>query len=209
MRKLMNVNRMGLSLLGVAVAIGIVLLLAPLDRVLGGISRPVYLHGAMVWVALASFTIAGIAGAGHLVTGRPVYYRWSQGIERSAILFWAGYLPISALAADLAWNGVFWTEPRWAMAAQILIAAVAFQVGGALLVNPRISSALNAIMAGVAWWLLTHTPLIIHPDNPIGTSNSTGIKLAFAVLVILCGLAALLLARWLQPARRDETGGIA
>jgi hypothetical protein len=158
----------------------------------------------MVWVALAGFTVAGLLGVWYLLTGRGVGYRWSQGAERSAMVFWAGYLPLSVVAADLAWNGVFWAEPRWAMAAQILIAAVAFQVGGALVGNPRISSALNALLAGMTWWLLFRTPLIIHPDNPIGKSNSAGIQLSFVALVVLCGLAAVQIARWLRPARPSE-----
>lgn len=196
----LHTTRVGGSLLLIAVAIALVLVVAPLDRVLGDVSRLVYLHGAMVWVALAGFTVAGILGVMHLLTDKPAWHGWSQGIERSAIVFWSGYLPLSVVAADLAWNGVFWAEPRWAMAAQLFIVAVAFQVGGALLDNPQVKSTLNALMAGAVWWLLLRTPLIIHPDNPIGTSDSMGIKLAFAGLVILCGLAALQIARWLRPA---------
>lgn len=146
---LLNTERVGRSLLVIGLTVAAVLLIAPLDRVLGDVSRLVYLHGAMVWVALIGFTVAGIAGVGHLTTGRPAWYRWSQGIERSAILFWAGYLPLSIVAAGLAWNGVFWAEPRWAMAAQILLVAVAFQVGGALLGSSQVSSTLNVLMAGV------------------------------------------------------------
>ncbi len=187
------------SLVLITAGITVVLFLAPLDRVLGDVSRLVYLHGAMVWVALIGFTLAGILGAAHLLTGRSAWYRWSQGVERTAILFWAGYLPLSVVAADLAWSGVFWGEPRWAMAAEILVVAVAFQVGGALLDNPQVSSTLNAVVAGVTWWLLLRTPLIIHPENPIRASSSLGIKLSFVALVVLCGLVALQLARWLQP----------
>jgi hypothetical protein len=200
LNQLLRAPHVGRSLLAIVAAIALVLVVAPLDRVLGDVSRLVYLHGAMVWVALAGFTVAGILGVVHLLTGRPAWYRWSQGVERSAIVFWGGYLPLSVVAADLAWNGVFWAEPRWAMAAQILIVAVAFQVGGALLGNLQVRSTLNALMAGAVWWLLLRTPLIIHPDNPIGASDSMGIKLAFAGLVILCGLAAFQIARWLRPA---------
>ena len=194
----------GRTLLLIAAAIALVLFLAPLDRVLGGVSRLVYLHGAMVWVALIGYTAAGVLGVLHLVTDRPVWYRWSQGVERAAILFWAGYLPLSVIAADLAWNGVFWGEPRWAMAAEILLVAVGFQIGGALLGRPQVSSTLNAMMAGVTWWLLLRTPLIIHPKNPIGASDSVGIKLSFVALVVLCGAAALLIARELRPALPGE-----
>ncbi|MFQ5854385.1 MAG: hypothetical protein ACE5LU_01895 [Anaerolineae bacterium] len=185
--------------MAIGAAVVLVLLVAPLDRVLGDVSRLVYLHGAMMWVALVGFTVAGALGVGHLMTNRTAWHQWSQGLERSAIVFWAGYLPLSVLAADLAWNGVFWAEPRWAMAAQILVVAIALQVGGRLLDNPRVSSTLNALVAGVTWWLLIRTPLIIHPDNPIGASESLGIQLSFAALVGLCGLDALLIARWLRP----------
>lgn len=201
----MRSDGIGRSLLAIGAAILLVLVVAPLDRVLGDVSRLVYLHGAMVWVALIGFAVAGITGVVHLVTGRTGWYQWSQGVERAAIVFWAGYLPISVLAADLAWNGVFWAEPRWAMAAQILVVAVAFQIGGALLHNPYVSSMLNALMAGVTWWLLMRTPLIIHPENPIGASDSLGIQASFAGLVLLCGLAAFQVARRLQP--RQEAGG--
>lgn len=190
----------GWTMLLIVIAIGLVLFVAPLDRVLGGVSRLVYLHGAMVWVAMLAFTVAAVLGVGHLITGRAAWHRWSQGVERAAIAMWAGYLPISVVAADMAWNGVFWAEPRWRMAAQVLVVAAAFQVGGHLIGNRRLQSGLNILVAATLWWLLARTPLIIHPDNPIGTSDSTGIRAAFLALVGLCGLAAVEIARWLRPA---------
>jgi hypothetical protein len=199
-----NLNS-GWSMLLIVVLIGLVLLVAPLDRVLGDVSRLVYLHGAMVWVAMLAFTAAALLGVGHLVTGRAPWQRWSQGVERAAIVLWAGYLPLSVIAADLAWNGVFWAEPRWRMAAQVLIVAVAFQVGAYLIENPQLASALNIVVGGALWWLLLRTPLVIHPDNPIGASDSAGIQLAFAALVGLCALAAFQLARWLKPAAAATT----
>lgn len=199
MKYFMGANRVGWSLVAIGAAIVLVLIVAPLDRVLGDVSRLVYLHGAMVWVAIAGFSVAGILGVAHLLTAKSAWYAWSQGAERSAIVFWAGYLPISVLAADMAWNGVFWAEPRWAMAAQILVVAVAFQVGGRLLNNPQISSALNVLLAGVTVWLLLRTPLVIHPDNPIGESSYSSIQLSFVALVVLCGLAGVQIARRLRP----------
>jgi len=43
------------------------------------------------------------------------------------------------------------------------------------------------------FWLTARTELVLHPDNPIRTSDSVGIQATFAGLFVLVGLAAALL----------------
>jgi hypothetical protein len=45
----------------------------------------------------------------------------------------------------------------------------------------------------IFFWLTARTELVLHPDNPIRTSDSAGIQATFAGLFVLAGLAAALL----------------
>jgi hypothetical protein len=58
------------------------------------------------------------------------------------------------------------------------------------LASPRLKAGLNVLMAGVLLWSNWATPLQLHPDDPIGTSSSGGIRLTFYLVFALFALAA-------------------
>ena len=173
--------------------------LAPPDVVLGGISHLVYVHGAMVWVALICFTAGAVLGLAHLLTNRATLHWQSQLLERAGLLFWIGYLPIGMWTAKLAWSRVFLAEPRYAMAIAVGITGISFQVGSALLESDRVTSFLNALFGLIVWTLLVRTPLVMHPNGPVRASGSWGIKLFFFGLVIMGLLIAVQIGLLITP----------
>jgi len=188
-------ERIGLTLVVLAIIVLLLAWMAPQDRTLRADSRVVYLHGALVWAAILSFLAAGLVGLGALIWDRGALHAWTQALGRTALLFWAGYLPLSMIASHQTWGGIFWQEPRYRTAFQVLALSLAVQAAGTLWGRRRISSLLNTLMAIALVWLLTHTEAVLHPVNPIARSTPM-IQLFFGLLVGGTGLAALQVARW-------------
>jgi len=110
------------------------------------------------------------------------------------MLFWIIYLPLSALASELNWNGLFEAEPRWRMAVIFAITGALLQVGIYLIQTPRWGSAINAGFAAVLYLALNNTPRVMHPESPIFSSDSSRIQVFFIGLLLLCLTAALQIA---------------
>jgi len=176
---------------------GIILVawLAPADRVLGNLVKLVYVHGAIIQVALLTFAVAGVLGAVYLISKREVFYEWSQAAERAGLLVWVLYILTSAVTTILAWGGIAWFEPRWIFGLQVLVLAPAIHLGGSLMQNRRLLALLNVVVALVILFLLSRADLILHPPNPVGDSSSATIKLSYNLLLVLCGLVAVQVAR--------------
>lgn len=191
-------ERIGLTLLGLAVVVLILALLAPRDATLRGASPIIYLHGALVWIAILAFSAAGVLGLAALVWPNAALHAWSAALARTGLLFWVIYLPFSMWASKVTWNGVPLGDPRFRTAFQILVLAAAFQIAAALWgPRNRIGSALNAALAVILWVLILTTQDVMHPQNPMRSSAAT-IQFFFVLLVGGCGLAALQVARWMR-----------
>ncbi len=194
-----------LFLLALAAAIAAFTSLGPSERSLGLNVRVVYLHGAWVWAALASFLAAAAAGlAGFLRdrasgSGPSAWHRWSRALGRTGLLFWITYLPISMWAMQTNWNGLFLAEPRWRLAVVFAVAGLLLQLGVTLMEDARWASAGNLVFAGALFLALRTTENVMHPPSPVFDSDSLRIQLFFAGLLALILLAALQIARlWLR-----------
>jgi hypothetical protein len=196
--RLFNRERIGLTLISLAVIVVALALLSPRDATLGDTSPVVYLHGALVWTAILAFSAAGVLGLAGLMWQRETLHAWSGALARTGLLFWALYLPVSMWASKLTWNGIPLDDPRFRTAFQVLVLAAGFQLAAALWGSKnRLSSGLNAVMAVVLWVLISTTQDVMHPQNPMRAS-ALAIQFFFALLVGGCGLAALQVARWLR-----------
>jgi hypothetical protein len=195
---LFNRERIGLTLVGLAVIVLALALLAPRDATLQDASPVVYLHGALVWISILAFTAAGVVGLAGLVWQRQVFHAWSGALARTGLLFWVIYLPLSMWASKVTWNGVPLGDPRFRTAFQVLVLAAGFQIAGALWgARSSLGSALNAVLAVILWVLTLTTRDVMHPQNPMSSSAAT-IQFFFALLVGGCGLAAIQVARWMR-----------
>jgi heme exporter protein C len=179
-----------MSLAVLIVAIILVAWFSPADKTLGDLVKLVYVHGAIVQVALLTFGVAGVLGLGYLTFGRAALYEWSQAAERTGIVLWVLYVVTSATVMKLAWGGIAWSEPRWVLGIQVMVVAPVVHLGGSLMQNRRITALLNAAVAGLILFLLYRARVVLHPLDPIGTSPSTAIKVSYDVLLVLWVLVA-------------------
>lgn len=170
--------------------------LSPAEATLGEAVRLVYLHGAWVWAALIGFVAAALVGLAGLVTQREGFHRWSRALGRTALLFWITFIPMSMVAAQFNWNGLFLVEPRWRMAFALSLSGLLLQAGVSILPDLSWNSLANVAYAGGAFFLVGGVQNVMHPESPIRASDSSAIQLYALALLLLTLFAAWQVARW-------------
>lgn len=189
----------------ILILVAIVVSLGPPERTLGTNVRLVYLHGSWVWVALLGFVGAALVGLAGLISRHDDLHRWSRALGRTGLFFWITFIPMSMVAAQFNWNGLFLVEPRWRMAFALSVSGVLLQVAVSILPQLYWNSLANIAYAAAAFTLVGGVENVMHPESPILTSNSTTIKVYFFSLLALVILAAWQVARgWLQFDRRKS-----
>lgn len=176
--------------------IAIMTAIGPAEKTLGVNVRVVYLHGAWVWTALATFVCAGLTGLAGLVTRRHTLNLWSRALGRTGLFFWITYLPISLWAMQTNWNGLFLAEPRWRLAVIFAFGGLILQIGLTLLDKIIWDSGLNLLFVAILMFALQNTQEVLHPPSPILTSDAWRIQIYFGALLVLTLLAAWQVARW-------------
>jgi hypothetical protein len=184
--------------------LGVWLLLAPAEARLGQVVKLIYVHGALVWVGLLTFGLAGLLGLIAMLLRYLIrkpsaaWYRGSRAAGLAALIVWILYAMSAVIVTGLTWGQwIAWSEPRVRVTGMILLAAVATAVA-VRLVDQRDFTALVNVALGIAPWLVvSRVEAVRHPVNPIGGSGSMAIQ-AFYLLIVLtvAGLAATLVA-WL------------
>lgn len=186
-------------------ATGVVAGLGPPEKSLGVNVRIVYLHGALVWTALAGFGAAGLAGLMALTGLWQRGWRWSAALGRSGLMFWIAYLPVSLWAMQANWNGLFLAEPRWRLAAIFAVSGILLQVGLALLRRPKAYAWGNLGYILALIWMLSRTEDVLHPKSPIFNSESSWLQIYFLILLLLTLAAGWQMARlWLAVDNQAE-----
>jgi hypothetical protein len=186
------------SLIILALLIVGVTLLAPTDRVLGEATRMVYVHGAIIRVVLGVFLLSGVLGLIYLFAKRTVLVEWSQILLETALLLWLPYLVSATIATLQTWGAIAWFEPRWLVTLQIsVIAPVAYAVTR-VVKKPIVTAALNALVAAAIFLLTRSAGLVLHPIDPIISSGNNGIIGSYLLLLGLCALFAVQVARGLH-----------
>jgi hypothetical protein len=177
----------------------------PEEKSLGANVRIVYLHGAWVLTAEASFFAAAIAGVLGLVSRFvPVlasrengFHRWSAALGQTGIVFWVTYLPLSLWAMESNWNGLFLAEPRFRLALTFAVVGVLLQIGLWIINLPWLTSLANVIFIITLRFVFSRASNIMHPPpSPIFNSGQWSIILFFIAMNILAWLAAFFLTRW-------------
>ncbi len=163
---------------------------APAEAQLGEAAKLIYLHAGLVFVSLILVTGVGILGLLYLLTGKKFFFVWAKPTKAVTLIFWFTYLSSSLVAMRLTWGGVIWEEPRLLLAASIFLVLTAIFLVSLTFHAPKIIAALNVLMGGSTWILLTRVPAVMHPtSNPIRNSSSSFIKLD-TLLIFLFFLAA-------------------
>lgn len=185
-------------------AIAAFALLGPAEKSLGTNVRVVYLHGAWVWTALISISLAAVAGLGGLILNRGTWHHWSRASGRTGLFFWITYLPISMWAMQANWNGLFLAEPRWRVAFVFSTGGLILQLGLTLLEDPRWASGANILFAAALFLALQNAEQVMHPPSPILNSDAWRIQLFFGGLTALTLLAGSQMARWWRARERTQ-----
>ena len=171
--------------------------LSPAEATLGQAVKFVYMHAALMWVAFGLLSAGAILGLLFLILERPSLFAWSYGSTATAValLLMTGLL--GSLTAKMTWGGINWSEPRFLMLGEILLAGLAVLAVAGLSSSPTLQSATNILFAIVAWGLLLRTELVIHPNSPIFSSDSLAIKIFPLLIAASLAFAALQAARYL------------
>ena len=171
--------------------------LGPEEQKLGANVRIVYLHGAWVLTAEIAFLAAALAGLIGLIARRDVFHAWSAALGRTGIVFWVTYLPLSMLAMEANWNGLFLAEPRFRLALTFAVVGVLLQ-GGLWMINQKwLTSLANIAFFIVLRVVFATAQNIMHPPpSPIFSSGNFVIIGFFVGLNLLTWLAGYFLTRW-------------
>lgn len=176
---------------GLVTAVLFLLYLAPQEATLGTGIRTVYLHVALTWTGMSGFVLAGVLGLAVLATGNEKVAGWMAALGWVAYGFYVAGVAVSAVASRENWGGVFWREPRMAAAFSSLAIATILMVFNTWLPSARLRGLLQALIPAAVIWITLRAPLVLHPRNPIFTSESFAIQFAFVGLFLLCaGIAA-------------------
>jgi hypothetical protein len=193
-----------LVLCGIVVLAALLLWLAPAEQTLGSGITSVYVHVALTWAGMTGLIVAAVLGLAAAVLGRPGWQDWGHVIAWVGLGMFAAGLVMSAVAAGINWGNVFWQEPRFNSALQILAVGLIVQIVNSLPLPYRLRGLLQALPAALLLWLTVITPLVLHPGNAARTSPSAAIRFTFFGLFVLCCLAG----AWIVLAiRRRQTAG--
>jgi len=167
-----------------------ILYIAPEEKTMGAGIKSVYVHVALIWTGLLGLFIAASLGFALAVFNRPALQAWMQTIGWVTL----GVLSLSVIASIAAqiinWNGIFWDEPRSVVQFQTLAAFIIAQVAIQWLPWLRVRGLVVGATVVVILTVIRLAPLVLHPENPIGTSNSSGIQFTFLMLFALSTLGA-------------------
>jgi len=167
-----------------------VLYIAPEEKTMGAGIKSVYAHVALIWTGMLGMLIAGALGIALAIFNRQKIYAWMMTIGWVTL----GVLILSAIVSMIAqiinWNGIFWDEPRSVAQFQTLAVFIIALIVNQWLPWLRIRGAVMAVTVVVILFVIRMAPLVLHPENPIGTSNSLGIQFTFFILFVLSTLAA-------------------
>ncbi|HNO94116.1 MAG TPA: hypothetical protein PKJ84_08090 [Anaerolineales bacterium] len=181
--------------------VGVIALLAffgPEEKSLGSNVRLVYIHGAWVLTAEIAFIFAALAGLLGLLLRRDLFHTWSAALGRTGIIFWVTYLPLSLLAMQTNWNGLFLAEPRFRLAMIFAVTGILLQLGLWMFSIPWLTSLANIFYIIVLRVIFAQAQYIMHPPpSPIFNSGNYVIIGFFVSLNLLAWLAAYFLTRFL------------
>jgi len=186
-----------ISFLLVVGVIALLTFFGPEEKSLGSNVRIVYLHGAWVMTAEVAFIAAALAGLLGLLLRKDIFHAWSAALGRTGIVFWLTYLPLSLIAMQANWNGLFLAEPRFRIAMIFAVTGVLLQVGLWLFNISWLTSFANILYIIALRVVFATAQNVMHPPpSPIFSSGLWNVIVFFVLLNILAWVAGYFLTRF-------------
>jgi len=187
------------------VGIALLTLFGPEEKSLGSNVRIVYLHGAWVLTAEVAFIAAALAGLLGLILHRDIFHSWSAALGRTGLVFWLTYLPLSLIAMQTNWNGLFLAEPRFQLAIIFAVTGVLLQLGLWLFNISWLTSTANILYIIVLRVVFASAKNVMHPPpSPIFNSGLWNIIIFFILLNTLAWVAGFFLSRFFLTLKAGE-----
>lgn len=187
------------------ILIALVTLFGPQEKSLGSNVRIVYLHGAWVLAAEVFFIAAAFAGLSGLLLRKDIFHAWSAALGRTGIVFWLTYLPLSLIAMQANWNGLFLAEPRFRIAIIFAVTGVLLQIGLWLFNISWLTSLANILYIIALRVVFATAQNVMHPPpSPIFNSGMWNIITFFVVLNILAWVAGYFLTGFFLTLKSSE-----
>jgi hypothetical protein len=192
--------------LGLLLLLAVWVVLAPAESRLGNVVKLVFVHGALVWVGLFTFSAAGLLGlvalaVRHLIGRSARATTWYLGTEAAslaALIVWGIYVVSAMVVTGLTWGQlVAWNEPRVRVTGLILVAAVVLFVVARLVNHADFTAVVNLLLGIVPWVMVQQADVIRHPVDPIGGSGSTAIQGYYLLIQLTVAALAATLVAWL------------
>lgn len=198
-------------------ASGVILSLIPPVEQLGDKVRLIIFHGILSISGLTTIYAAGLLALVHLLlhliqavrkprskTGflrhQDLFGQWSGVIGSYSVAVWLAGTLLSLAAMQIAWGGLMWHEPRTVAA----LTMVVLGLGKEYLIRGKdaaTASAGNVSFAGAVLLIRWTLEFVMHPENPIGRSDSRAIKLLPMLLLMITLAAVIELSRRTLRAR--------
>jgi heme exporter protein C len=180
------------------ILLAIWLWLSPVEAQLGNVIKLVYVHGALVWAGLFTFSLAGLLALVALLSRRAVWYRGTRAAGTAALVAWLLNTLSSMAVTGFAWGQLIaWNEPRVQASGLILLAAIVLAVVIALVDHPDFMAVVHLVMGLVPWIVVRQAEIIRHPADPIGGSGSMAIQGFYLLIVLTVVGLVLALVAWL------------
>ena len=187
------------------IVIALLAFFGPEEKSLGSNVRIVYLHGAWVLAAEVAFIAAALAGFLGLLLRKDIFHAWSAALGRTGIIFWLTYLPLSLIAMQTNWNGLFLAEPRFRIAMIFAVTGVLLQIGLWLFNISWLTSLANILYIIALRVVFATAQNVMHPPpSPIFSSGLWNIIIFFVVLNILAWIAGYFLTRFFLTLKTSE-----
>lgn len=174
----------------------LVVLFGPAEKTLGNGIKAVYVHVSLTWAGLAGFVTAALLALAQLLTRQPRLESWRKTVGWVAFGFYLAGVAASAIASQVNWGAVFWQEPRMVTSLNVLAVALIVQLGNIFFPWRSLRAGLSLLLPAFIFWANFSAPLVLHPANPIRSSDATGIRLTFLTMFLLMVAAEGLLV-WL------------
>ncbi|MDO8753286.1 MAG: hypothetical protein Q7J80_05270 [Anaerolineales bacterium] len=187
------------------IVIALLTLFGPEEKSLGSNVQIVYLHGAWVLAAEAAFIASALAGLLGLLLRKEIFHAWSAALGRTGIVFWLTYLPLSLIAMQANWNGLFLAEPRFRLAVIFAITGVLLQLGLWILNTSWLTSLANILYIITLRATFATAQNVMHPPpSPIFNSGLWNVIIFFITLNFLTWIAGYFLTRFFINLQMDK-----